>query len=71
MSEKTREVKKFQDRMYTQSLHGETIYGYICHTFNDQSMSIGCVGKLGHLSGFLRHFLLIMLIREILWCKML
>ncbi len=27
-------------------------------TFNDQSMSIGCVGKLGHLSGFLRHYLL-------------
>ncbi len=29
-------------------------------TFNDQSMSIGCVGKLGHLSGFLRHYLLIL-----------
>ncbi len=27
-------------------------------TFNDQSMSIGCVGKLGHLFGFLRHYLL-------------
>ena len=27
-------------------------------TFNDQSMSIGCVGKLGYLSGFLRHYLL-------------
>ncbi len=26
--------------------------------FNNQSMSIGCVGKLGHLSGFLRHYLL-------------
>ncbi len=70
MSEKTREVKKFQDKMYTQSLHGETIYEYkllglwpmdlvFMSTFNDQSMSIGCVGKLGHLSGFLRHYLLI------------
>ncbi len=28
MSEKTKEVKKFQDTMYTQSLCGETIYKY-------------------------------------------
>ena len=28
-------------------------------TFNHQSMRIGCVGKLGYLSGFLRHYLLI------------
>ncbi len=28
-------------------------------TFDNQSMSIGCIGKLGHLSGFLRHYLLI------------
>ncbi len=28
MSEETREVKKFQDTMYTQSLCGETIYKY-------------------------------------------
>ncbi len=28
-------------------------------TFDNQSMSIGCVGKLGHLFGFLRHYLLI------------
>ncbi len=27
-------------------------------TFDNQSMSIGCVGKLGHLFGFLRHYLL-------------
>ncbi len=27
-------------------------------TFNDQSMSVGCVGKLGLLSGLLRHYLL-------------
>ncbi len=56
--------------MYTQSLCGETVYKYkllgtiwpmdlvFMSTFNDQSMSIGCVGKLGHLSGFLRHYLL-------------
>ncbi len=25
-------------------------------TFDNQSMSIRCVGKLGHLSGFLRHY---------------
>ena len=28
MSEKTREVKLFQDTMYTLTLHGETIYKY-------------------------------------------
>ncbi len=28
MSEKTKEVKKFQDTMYTLNLHGETIYKY-------------------------------------------
>ena len=28
MSEKTKEVKKIQDTMYTLSLHGETIYKY-------------------------------------------
>ena len=28
MSEKTKEVKNFQDTMYTLSLHGETIYKY-------------------------------------------
>ncbi len=27
-------------------------------TFDNQSMSIGCVGKLGHLFVFLRHYLL-------------
>ena len=27
-------------------------------TFDTQSMSIGCDGKLGHLLGFLRHYLL-------------
>ncbi len=27
-------------------------------TFDNQSMNIGCVGKLGHLFGFLRHYLL-------------
>ncbi len=43
--------------MYTQSLCGETIYKYMdlvfMSTFNDQSMGIGCVSKLGHLSDFL------------------
>ena len=65
MSEKTKEVKKFQDTMYTLNLHGETIYKYkllglfgFMSTFDNQSMSIGCVAKLGHLFGFLRHYLL-------------
>ncbi len=49
--------------MYTLSLCGETIYKWpmdlvFMSTFNEQSISIGCVGKLGHLSGFLRHYLL-------------
>ncbi len=56
MSEKTKEVKKFQDTMYTLNLHGETIYKY--KLLDNQSMSIRCVGKLGHLFGFLRHYLL-------------
>ena len=74
MSEKTKEVKKFHDIMYTQSLHGETIYEYkllglfgfkwpmdlvFMSTFDNQSMSIGCVSKLGHLFGFLLYYLLI------------
>ena len=68
MSEKIREVKKIQDTMYSQSLPGETIYEYkllglfgtiwpmdfaFVSTFDDQSMSIGYVGKLEHLFGFL------------------
>ncbi len=43
--------------MYTQSLCDETIYK-LMSTFDNQSMSIGCVIKFGHLSGFLRHYLL-------------
>ncbi len=35
-------------------------------TFHDQSMSIGCVDKLGHLSGFLRHYILSIDV----WCPM-
>ena len=35
-------------------MHGETM-----STFDNQSKSIGCVGKPGHLFGFLRHYLLI------------
>ncbi len=45
--------------------YGTWIVGTICpmdlvfmSTFNDQSMSIGCVGKLGHLSGFHQHYLI-------------
>ena len=50
--------------MYTQSLCSETIYKWpmdlvFMSTFDNQSMSIGYIGKLGHLSGFLRHYLLI------------
>ena len=48
MSGKTKEVKKFQDAMYTQSL-----IGVFMSTFDNQSKSIGCVNKLGHLFGFL------------------
>ncbi len=71
MYAKTKQVKIFQDTMYTLSLHGETIYGtwkdqtiwpmdlVFMSIFDNQSMSIGCVGKLGHLFGFLRHYLLI------------
>ncbi len=41
MPEKTRELKKIQDVMFTQSLLGETVYEYICYlgymisTFDD------------------------------------
>ncbi len=31
-------------------------------TFDNQTMSIGCIAKLGHLSGFLRHYLLTFLL---------
>ncbi len=56
MPEKTKEVQKFADAMYTQSLPGETIYEckllglfetiwpmdlVFMSTFNNQSMSIG------------------------------
>ena len=67
MSEKTKEVKKYQDTMYTRSLHSETNMNIgtiwpmdlvFMSTFDNQSMSIGCIGKLGHLFGFLRHYLL-------------
>ena len=66
-----KEVKKIQDTIYTQSLHGETIYEYnllglfgfkhmpmdlvFMSTFDSQSMSIGWVGKLELLFGFLLH----------------
>ncbi len=50
MSEKTKEVKM----QYSRITHEE-----MTSTFDNQSMSMGCVGKLGHLFGFLRHYLLI------------
>ena len=37
------------------SFHGETIYEYCTWKVG---MSIGCYGKLGHLFGFLQHYLL-------------
>ncbi len=36
--------------------------------FDNQSMSIDCVGKLGHLFGFLRHYLLSINSKRILKC---
>ncbi len=71
MSEKTREVPQLADTTYAHTLVIKSTHEYKVHvpygsnfpctmsTFNDQSMSIGCVGKLGHLSGFLRNYLLI------------
>ncbi len=53
MLEKTREVPQLVDATYAHTLVIES-------TFDNQSMSIGCVGKLGHRSGFLRHYLLIL-----------
>ncbi len=62
MSEKTREVKKIQDTMYTTEANEQVV--------ERSSMSIGCVGKLGHLSGFLRHYLLILLVQTLTgWTK--
>ncbi len=61
MSEKTREVPQLADTTYAHTLVIESTYEYKVHgpyTFDKQSMSIGCVGKLWHLSGFLRHYLL-------------
>ncbi len=74
MSEKTWEVPQLAGATYALTLVIESTHEYKVHgpyrtiwsidhvimsTFNDQSMSIGCVGKLGHFSGFLRHYLLI------------
>ncbi len=63
MSEKTREVSQLADATYA---HTVETTGFTDHrmtsvfmsTFDNQSMSIGCVSKLKHLSGFLRHYLL-------------
>ena len=70
MSEKTREVPQLANPTYANTLVIESTHEYKVHgpygskwhmdlvfmsTFDNQSMSIGLVGKLGHLSGFLRH----------------
>ena len=64
MSEKTREVPQLADATYANTLVIESTHEWpmdlvFMNTFDNQSMSIGCVGKLCHLSGFLRHNLLI------------
>ncbi len=58
MSEKTREVPQLADTTYANTLVIESTHEYNVHGPYEQSMSIGSVGKFGHLSGFLRHFLL-------------
>ncbi len=69
MSEKTILTPQLVDATYTHSLSIEctqkrkvgTIWPMdlvFMSTFDNQSMGIGCVGKLGGQSGFLRHYLL-------------
>ncbi len=53
MSEKTKEVPQLADTTYAHTL------------VMNQGMSIGCVGKLGHLFGFLRHYLLTLMLLSI------
>ena len=72
MSEKPREVPKLADATYAHNLVIESTHEYKVHgpygsnfpfmsTFNDQITNIDWFGKLGHLSGFLRHYLLTIL----------
>ena len=72
MSVKTKEMPQLADAPYAAYAHTLVIKStleYKVHwphgsklvfmsTFNDQSMSIGCINKLGHLFGFLRHYFL-------------
>ncbi len=51
-SDRITEVPKLAHLTYAHTL-------VIKSTFDNQSMSIGCIGKLGHLFGLLRHYLLI------------
>ncbi len=53
LSEKTREVLQLAD----------THVLPVIESIQDQSMSIGCVRKMGHLFGFLRHYLLNMVLK--------
>ena len=58
MSEKTREVPNLPTQpMLIIWLSKVLVF---MSTFNNQSMSMCCVGRLGHLSGFPRHYLLTM-----------
>ncbi len=62
MSQKTREVCQLADSTYAHTLVIKSTHEWpmdlvFMSTYDNQSMSIGCVGKLGHLSGFLRHYL--------------
>ncbi len=55
MSEKTREVPQLADATYANTLVVAVSCGYDTCFADNQSMSIGCIGKLGYLSGFRRH----------------
>ncbi len=62
MSEKTKEVKNFKIQCILKVCMVKLSINLVfMSTFDNQSMSIGCVGKLGHLFGFLQHYLLIAL----------
>ena len=51
--------------MNTTSMGHMEPYGLVfMSTFVNQTMSIGCVGKLWHLFGFLRHYLLIVCVSK-------
>ncbi len=61
--ERITKVPKLADLTYAHTLvikstHEYKVHGPFISTFDNQSISIGCVGKLGHLFGLLRHYLL-------------